>query len=110
MGRHRTSREGATGQSRGRLRRRGQSMVEYAIILVLVAVLCIGVLTTMGNQVSLTFQDVQAYLDNPGDAGGTAPYTCPDGTTAGPHRHKYPCRRSGDRSTLDPAGPADQAG
>jgi Flp pilus assembly pilin Flp len=66
-------------------------MVEYAIILVLVAVLCIGVLTTMGNQVSLSFQDLQAYLENPGDAGGTAPYTCPGGGTAVLHGHKYHC-------------------
>jgi len=66
-------------------------MVEYAIILVLVALLCIGVLITMGNQVSLTFQDIQAYLDNPGDAGGTAPYTCPDSTLAVLHGHKYHC-------------------
>jgi len=92
MGRDRLAREDDRLRSRGHGRSRGQSMVEYAIILVLVAVLCIGVLTTMGNQVNLTFQDIQAYLDNPGDAGGTAPYTCPGGGTAVLHGHKYHCQ------------------
>ena len=66
-------------------------MVEYAIILVLVAVVVIVVLTTVGNQVSLTFQDVQAFLANPTDAGGDTAYTCPDGTLAVLHGHKYHC-------------------
>jgi Flp pilus assembly pilin Flp len=90
MGRDRTDRE--DDPRRSRRRSRGQSMVEYAIILVLVAVLCIGVMTSMGNQVSLTFQDIQAYLQNPTDAGGTSPYTCPDGTTSVLHGHKYHCQ------------------
>jgi Flp pilus assembly pilin Flp len=75
---------------RGR-RQRGQSMVEFALILVLVACVAIATITVTGNQLALTFQDIQAAVQNPGDVGGTTPYTCPDGTTAVLHGHKYHC-------------------
>jgi pilus assembly protein Flp/PilA len=39
-------------------RRDGQGMVEYALILVLVAIIVIAVLTTMGPQLSAAFRDV----------------------------------------------------
>jgi Flp pilus assembly pilin Flp len=71
--------------------RKGQSMVEYAIILVLVACVCIAVIATTGNQVVLTFQDIEEALLNPGDPGAAAVYTCPDGTPAVLHGHKYHC-------------------
>ena len=71
--------------------RKGQSMVEYAIILVLVACICIGVVAVTGNQVTMTFQDIQEALINPGDAGTTDIHTCPDGTPAVLHGHKYHC-------------------
>ena len=73
------------------IRRKGQSMVEFALILVLVAVVCLAVLTTMGNQLVLSYQDIQEALANPGDPGSTAPYTCPDGSIATVHGHKYHC-------------------
>jgi Flp pilus assembly pilin Flp len=76
---------------RKQAKQKGQSMVEYAIILVLVACVCIGVLAVTGNQVTATFQDIEEALMNPGDAGGTAVYTCPDGTPAALHGHKYHC-------------------
>ena len=66
-------------------------MVEFAIILVLVACVCIGVLAVTGNQLSMTFQDIEEAITNPGDAGGVSAYTCPDGTTAVMHGHKYHC-------------------
>jgi Flp pilus assembly pilin Flp len=71
--------------------RKGQSMVEYAIILVLVACVCIAVIATTGNQVVLTFQDIEETLLDPGDPGASAVYTCPDGTPAVLHGHKYHC-------------------
>jgi Flp pilus assembly pilin Flp len=71
--------------------RRGQSMVEYAIILVLVACVAIATIAVTGNQLSLTIQDIQEAVTNPGDAGGTAVYTCGDGTPAVLHGHKYHC-------------------
>ena len=70
----------------------GQSMVEFALILVLVACVAIATITVTGNQLSLTFTDIQGAVTNPGDAGATSAYTCPDGTTAVLHGHKYHCQ------------------
>jgi pilus assembly protein Flp/PilA len=39
-------------------RRDGQGMVEYALILVLVAIIVVAVLTTMGQQLSAAFREV----------------------------------------------------
>lgn len=77
---------------RQRIARRGQSMVEYAIILVLVACVCIAAISVLGNQVNATFQDVEEALLNPNDPGATAAYTCPNGTIATLHGHKYHCQ------------------
>jgi pilus assembly protein Flp/PilA len=40
----------------------GQGLVEYALILVLVAIVVIGVLTTMGSKIQLAFQDIVGKL------------------------------------------------
>ncbi len=48
-------------------RREGQGLVEYALILVLVAIVVIGVLTTMGTRIQAAFQDIVGSL------GGGAP-------------------------------------
>ena len=45
-----------------RARQRGQGLVEYALILVLVAIVVIGVLTTMGTKISDAFQDIVGSL------------------------------------------------
>ena len=37
---------------------KGQGLVEYALILVLVAIVVIGVLTTMGTSVQAVFQQI----------------------------------------------------
>lgn len=37
---------------------KGQGLVEYALILVLVAIVVIGVLSLMGGQINNAFQDV----------------------------------------------------
>ena len=73
-------------------RRKGQSMIEFALILVLVAVVVIATLAVMGNQVVLTYQDIQEAVTNPGDPGATSPYTCPGGYTAVLHGHTYHCQ------------------
>jgi pilus assembly protein Flp/PilA len=39
-------------------RRDGQGLVEYALVLVLVAIIVVAVLTTMGQQLSSVFRDV----------------------------------------------------
>jgi len=77
---------------RDHLRRKGQAMVEFALLLVLVACVAIVTIATTGNQLNLTFQDIQEALANPNDPGATSPYTCPDGSTAILHGHKYHCQ------------------
>jgi Flp pilus assembly pilin Flp len=77
---------------RNHLRSKGQSMVEFALILVLVACVAIVTITMTGNQLNLTFQDIEEAVANPGDPGATSAYTCPDGTTAVLHGHKYHCQ------------------
>jgi len=77
--------------SRRHSKRKGQSMVEFALILVLVAVVAMTAITVTGNQLLLTFQDIEEAVANPGDAGDAAPFTCPGGTPAVQHGHKYHC-------------------
>ena len=43
-------------------RQGGQGLVEYALILVLVAIVVIGVLTTMGGKITNAFQDIVTSL------------------------------------------------
>jgi Flp pilus assembly pilin Flp len=73
-------------------RQDGQSMTEFALLLVLVALIAMVTLAAAGNQLNLTFQDIQEALINPNDPGSTSPYTCPDGSTATLHGHKYHCQ------------------
>jgi pilus assembly protein Flp/PilA len=40
----------------------GQGLVEYALILVLVAIVVIGVLTPMGGKIQQAFQDIVGSL------------------------------------------------
>jgi Flp pilus assembly pilin Flp len=67
-------------------------MVEFALLLVLIACVAIVTIAATGNQVNLTFQDIQEALANPSDPGSTSAYTCPDGSTATLHGHKYHCQ------------------
>jgi pilus assembly protein Flp/PilA len=46
----------------GRLVAQGQGLVEYALILVLVALVVIGILTTLGNRTSQVFDQVNCAL------------------------------------------------
>lgn len=65
----------------------GQGLVEYALILVLIAIVVIGALTTLGSEVETTYDDVSCALSgdcvepvapaNPAVAGSTP--TCPTG-------------------------------
>lgn len=48
-----------------RARQRGQGLVEYALILVLVAIVLIVVLTLMGRQIQNVFQNVANTLTGP---------------------------------------------
>ena len=44
------------------VREDGQGLVEYALILVLVAIVVIGVLTAMGSTISKAFSDIVTSL------------------------------------------------
>jgi len=77
--------------SRQHSRRKGQSMVEFALILCLVAVEAITTIAMTGNQLAMTYQDIEEAITNPGDPGAESVYTCPDGTPAVMHGHKYHC-------------------
>jgi pilus assembly protein Flp/PilA len=50
--------------------RRGQGLVEYALILVLVAIVVIGVLGLLGGQIHNAFQDIVSTLQTGGGPGG----------------------------------------
>jgi pilus assembly protein Flp/PilA len=43
----------------------GQGLVEYALILVLIAIVVIGILTVLGNQVSEVFSEIGSTIDQP---------------------------------------------
>ncbi len=47
-------------------RKDGQGLVEYALILVLVAIVVIGVLTTMGTRIQAAFTDIVGSLGGGG--------------------------------------------
>jgi pilus assembly protein Flp/PilA len=57
---------------------RGQGLVEYSLILVLIAIVVIGVLTQLGGQTSEVFSRVSCTLD-----GGTVATTSHPGTPNG---------------------------
>ena len=46
-------------------REEGQGLVEYALILVLIAIVVIGILTLLGQQVSEVFSSINSGLDTP---------------------------------------------
>jgi pilus assembly protein Flp/PilA len=55
--------KGGSAMNRRSVRRqRGQGMVEYALILVLVSIVVIVILLTMGNQIANVFSNVVAAL------------------------------------------------
>lgn len=77
---------------RNHMRSKGQSMVEFALILVLVACVAIAAITVAGNELNKTFTDIEEAVTNPSDVGQSSAYTCPDATTATLHGHKYHCQ------------------
>jgi Flp pilus assembly pilin Flp len=76
---------------RSRKGRRGQSMVEFALILVLVACVAMAAITVAGNELSKTYEDITQALLNPYDTTASSPFTCSDGTPSVLHGHKYHC-------------------
>ncbi|MBU1109342.1 MAG: Flp family type IVb pilin [Candidatus Riflebacteria bacterium] len=67
--------------------RRGQGLVEYALILVLVAVVIVAILTLMGPQIAEIFNSINEKIENStGETGGTYPATEPVGNSDLPGR------------------------
>lgn len=50
--------------------RRGQTLVEYALILAFIAIVAVAVLMAMGGSVTKTFYTVNTQLDNAKNGGG----------------------------------------
>ncbi len=46
-------------------REEGQGLVEYALILVLIAIVVIGILSVLGNRVSTVFSQINSGLTQP---------------------------------------------
>jgi Flp pilus assembly pilin Flp len=55
-----------------RISRRGQTLVEYALILAFIAVVAIGVLMAMGGSIKTTFANTNVQLSNAQLGGVTA--------------------------------------
>ena len=53
-----------SGQGLDRSQESGQGMVEYALILVLIAIVVIVILTTVGHQVNNVFSNISHGLSN----------------------------------------------
>jgi len=49
-------------------RRRGQTLVEYALILAIISVVAIGVLITMGGQVKTIYSNINSSLSAAGSS------------------------------------------
>ena len=47
------------------LKKKGQGLVEYALILVLIAIVVIVILTFLGSQVNKTFSEIGVGLNRP---------------------------------------------
>ena len=60
--RSRPSRRSRASRPGPRAGQRGQGLVDYALILVLVAIVVIVVLTTMGQQIANVFRDLGTQL------------------------------------------------
>jgi Flp pilus assembly pilin Flp len=43
--------------------RRGQTLVEYALILAVIVIVCVGALTALGNKVIYVFSTITSLLD-----------------------------------------------
>ena len=67
---------------------RGASLVEYALLVALIAVVCIGAVAFLGRNSSSSLNKSAANADQPGGPTTTAPGGCPavhpDGYATGP--------------------------
>lgn len=83
--------------------KRGQAVVEYAFLLILLATITVAVVIMAGNQLASTYSDLSYEFTHLGDTStlapdgtttlppGTSP-SCPMGTTAVLYGHKWKCK------------------
>ena len=45
---------------------KGQDLLEYALLVALIAVICVGAVYAAGGEVKATFEDIVSKLNNPG--------------------------------------------
>jgi len=45
---------------------KGQDLLEYALLVALIAVICVGAVYAAGGEVKQTFESIVAKLNNPG--------------------------------------------
>jgi Flp pilus assembly pilin Flp len=57
-------RKGVRSESRRRTFCRGQTLVEYALIIAVLAIVCVGVLLTMGQQVQSIFTNLESKISS----------------------------------------------
>jgi pilus assembly protein Flp/PilA len=51
----------------------GASMVEYGLLVALIAVVCIAAVTAVGLALKAKFESVETAVENAGGSGGTTP-------------------------------------
>ena len=91
----RTSKRAAPGQRRGPIQA-GQGLVEYALILALVAVLVIGAAVVLGRQVSTTLSTVGDQMPAGSSASPTTPPSAaPTPTPPSKFKTKKSCTAAG---------------
>jgi Flp pilus assembly pilin Flp len=73
--------------------RAGQAVIEYTILLVMLATITIGVMVLAGHQLGVAFNDVKYDIAHASDPAPVtvAPHTCTDGTTAVMRHNKWRC-------------------
>jgi Flp pilus assembly pilin Flp len=87
--RHRCMHQGARLSSRA-----GQAVIEYTMLLVMLATIAIGVMVLAGDQLGVAFNDVSYDLGHVADPAPltVAPHACPDGTVAVLRHTKWRCK------------------
>jgi Flp pilus assembly pilin Flp len=74
--------------------RTGQAVIEYTMLLVMLATIAIGVMVLAGDQLGVAFNDVSYDVSHVSDPAPVtvAPHPCPDGTVAVLRHTKWRCK------------------
>lgn len=74
--------------------RAGQAVIEYTILLVMLATITIGVLVLAGDQLGVAFNDVSYDVGHVSDPAPVtaSPHACLDGTVAVVRHTKWRCK------------------